>query len=243
VSANYFEMASPNPAIWPVGVSSPQGSPVSHTAHLKVANNTFSRMEFGTWVDNNSLLVRVKNLEFVNNTCLNMEDVHADPASQEATGLWADGSASAPIENLVVAGNRFINEADNTGYKHGVELRLNIDNLYLGDDNVFYNIKAEPVWEQSLTFKTRAPVIEMSSVWDPGNVAAAGFVSTDVAVTGAALGDLVAASFNNNVHDLPVSACVTAPNTVTVTLINDTTSDVDLNQGTLFTKVTKASFT
>jgi Pectate lyase superfamily protein len=243
VSDNYFEMASPNPVIWPVGVTSPQASPVSRTIHLKVADNTFSRMEFGTWVDNNSLLVQVENLEFVNNTCLNMQDVHANPANQEATGLWADGSPSTPIENLVVAGNRFVNEADNDGYKHGVELRLNIDNLYLGADNAFYNIKAEPVWEQSLAFKARGPVIETSSLWDPGNVGSGGFVSTDVAVAGAELGDLADASFSLDVEDLVVSASVTAPDTVTVTLTNDTTSDVDLNQGTVFTKVTKASVT
>jgi hypothetical protein len=28
--------------------------------------------------------------------------------------LWDDGSSTAPIENLVVSGNRFLNEANNT---------------------------------------------------------------------------------------------------------------------------------
>jgi hypothetical protein len=97
---------------WPV-----RRHPMSHTVHLKVSGNTFCKLEFGTWVDNNSLLVQVKNLDFVNNTCLNMQDVTADPAVPEATGLW-DGSPSVPLENLVVTGNRFVNDtvtAETTG--------------------------------------------------------------------------------------------------------------------------------
>jgi hypothetical protein len=58
---------------------------------------------------------------------------------------------------------------------------------------------------------------------------------------GAGLGDLAAASFSNDVPGLVLSASVTAPDMVTVTLTNETTSDVDLDQGTVFTKVTKAS--
>jgi hypothetical protein len=42
-----------------------------------------------------------ENLEFVNNTCLNIQDLKANTA--EGAGLWADGSASQHIENLVGA--------------------------------------------------------------------------------------------------------------------------------------------
>src|SRR5262245_152357 len=153
--------------------------PGPSTTHLKVTGNTFHKMQFGVWVDNNSHYDQVKHLEFVNNTCLNMQDL---AASGVAAGLWADGAAAQHIENLVVTGNRFINEADNAGYKYGIEIRLYIDNLYLGADNVFYNIKSLPVFEQSVIFNRRGPVIEAASEWAPGNVSAGSFVSTAVVV-------------------------------------------------------------
>jgi hypothetical protein len=240
VSDNYFEMASPSAGIWPIGVLSAQASPgTSHTTHLKVTGNTFNKMQFGVWVDNHNFYDQVKNLEFVNNTCLNMQDLSQTP---EAAGLWADGDASQHIENLVVTGNRFTNEANNAGYVYGVEIRSFIDNLYLGVDNVFYNIKKQPVWEVSLISNWRGPVIEVSSVWDPGNVNASSLVSIDVTVTGAALGDLASASFSLDVQDLVLAAAVTAANTVTVTLTNNTASGINLNQGTLFVRVTKKAF-
>ena len=147
VSDNYFEMVSPSPVIpspviVSVGVTSNQVLPrTSYTEHLKVSGNTFNKMEFGVWVDNSGFLDQVKNLEFVNNTCLNMQDLGVNP---EAAGLWVDGSAAQHVENLVVTGNRFINEADNAGYKYGVSLGSHIDSLSL-DDNVFFHLKGEDV--------------------------------------------------------------------------------------------------
>jgi len=129
VSDNYFEMASPTAGIVSVGVTSQEVSPrTSYTEHLKVSGNTFNKMEFGVWVDNLDFLDQVKNLEYVNNTCLNMQDLGMHP---EAAGLWADGSASQHIENLVITGNRFINEANHAGYQFGIVLGSYIDNLYL----------------------------------------------------------------------------------------------------------------
>src|SRR5262249_57763162 len=95
------------------------------------------------------------------------------------------------------------------------------------------------VWEQSLIFKGRGPIIEASSAWDPGNVSAGSFVSADVTVGGAALGDLAVGSFSLDVQDLVLSAAVTAADTVTVTLSNNTAGAVNLNTGTLFVKVSK----
>lgn len=236
VSDNYFEMASPSPVIWPVGVVSQAGTPTSHTTHLKVTGNTFNKMQFAVWVDNYNHFDQVKNCEFVNNTCLNMQDLSSAP---EAAGLWADGAVSQHIENLVVAGNRFINEANHAGYMYGIELRSFIDNLYLGADNIFYNLKSQRVWEVSLIFNWRGPVIEASSAWDPENVSAGSLVSTDVPVVGAVLGDVASASFSLDVQNLVLAAAVTATNTVTVTLQNHTTGAVNLNQGTLFIRVTK----
>jgi hypothetical protein len=304
VSDSYFEMASPSPVIWPVGVTSPQpalqewrggifcplgalildsngnvqrvtvagtsaaeGPPVwgadvgaltvetsgvtwqnigprelfLFTTHLKVSSNTFRNMEFGTWVDNNNLVDQVKNLEFVNNTCLDMQDLanlQNPPLPPEAAGLWVDGAVSQPIENVVVTGNRFINEANNAGYRYGIVLGLQIGNLYLGTDNVFHNIDTH-VWERALVVSRRGPVIEASSAWDPGSVGAGSLVSADVPVTGVVLGDLVTASISVDVQDLVLSAAVTAADIVTATLSNNTAGAVDLGPGTLFIKVGK----
>jgi hypothetical protein len=65
----------------------------------------------------------VKNLEYVNNTCLNMLDLVVNP---QAAGLWVDASGAQHVENLIVTGNRFLNEADNPGYDYdGRRLMLN----------------------------------------------------------------------------------------------------------------------
>jgi hypothetical protein len=148
VSDNYFEMATPTAGDWSIGVYSFVTAPgTSYTDHLKVSGNTFNKMEFGVWVDNANMYDQVKNLEFVNNTCLNMQDLSATP---EAAGLWADGSTAQPILDLIVTGNRFINEANNAGYKYGVSLNSYHDNLvlFLGAENVFYNIKGQNIWQR-----------------------------------------------------------------------------------------------
>jgi hypothetical protein len=88
---------------------------------------------------------QVRNLEFVNNTCLNMQDLSPTP---EAAGLWADGSPSQHVLDFIVTGNRFINEADNSGYKYGIVLNSHIDNVVIGPDNVFYDIKGQNVRHQ-----------------------------------------------------------------------------------------------
>jgi len=145
VSDNYFEMLTPSSGIVSVGVTSQQVSPgTSYTEHLKVSGNTFNKMEFGAWVDNSGFLDQVNNLEFVNNTCLNMQDLGASP---EAAGLWVDGSAAQHVENLAVTGNRFINETNNAGYKYGVSLGLHIDSQFL-DGNVFYHLKTKDVLQR-----------------------------------------------------------------------------------------------
>src|SRR5216683_5742884 len=91
VSDNYFEMVSPSAVIVSVGVTSQGVTPgTSYTEHLKVSGNTFCKMVFGTLVDNLDFLDLVKNLEYVNNTCLNMQDLNV--LNPEAAGLWVDGS-------------------------------------------------------------------------------------------------------------------------------------------------------
>lgn len=86
-------------------------------------------------------------------------------------------------------------------------------------------------------------VLSGSATWDAGSIADGDMVSTDITVTGAAVGDFVMASMGVDVVDLGVSAQVTATNTVTVTLLNNTGGAVDLASTTVRVRVIpQASF-
>ena len=244
VSDNYFEMASPSSVIWPIGVlgeqinfNKPESIWYTFTTHLKVSGNTFNKMEYGVWVDNFNFHDQVRNLEYVNNTCIDMQDLNTALPPQ-AAGLWANGTSSQHIENFVVTGNRFINEANNAGYMYGVVVGGEIDNLHIGADNVFYNIKARPVEERLLIFNQRGPVIETSLQYGPKTVSAGSLLSDNIVVTGAIPGDLGAASFSSDLQGMVLFAVVNVLNTVKVTFNNYSTSDVTV-EGMLFIRVSK----
>lgn len=76
--------------------------------------------------------------------------------------------------------------------------------------------------------------LSATATWDPASVATGAMTSTTVTVTGAALGDTVAVGFTQAVPAgcLLVGA-VTAINTVTVTLLNQSGATQDLASGTL----------
>ncbi len=78
-----------------------------------------------------------------------------------------------------------------------------------------------------------------SATWDPGSIADGDEVAQEVTVTGAALGDFAVASFSLDVLDLVINAAVTAANTVTVILANNTGGAIDLAGGTVRAKVFK----
>lgn len=69
--------------------------------------------------------------------------------------------------------------------------------------------------------------------WDPASTLDGDEVATDVTVPGAKLGDFALASFSLDVVDMSLTADVTAANTVTAVLANNTGGTVDLGSGTL----------
>jgi hypothetical protein len=75
--------------------------------------------------------------------------------------------------------------------------------------------------------------VSATAVYDPPSIASGASASTTVTVTGAAIGDMVLASFSLDLLGLSLSASVTAANTVTVVLSNGTVGAVDLASGTL----------
>jgi len=72
---------------------------------------------------------------------------------------------------------------------------------------------------------------------DIASLADAASAGTEITVPGAKLGDFAFVSFSLDVADLSVTADVTAANTVTVTMNNNTGGAVDLASGTLRVKV------
>lgn len=76
-----------------------------------------------------------------------------------------------------------------------------------------------------------------SATWNPASIAGGAEAVVEVTVPGAVLGDFAFVSFDVDVADLVLSANVTAANTVTVSLANNTGGAVDLGSGTVRVKV------
>lgn len=76
-----------------------------------------------------------------------------------------------------------------------------------------------------------------STTWDPASVANGASTSTTVTVTGAAMGDYANCSFSNALSGLMMGAEVSAANTVTCRLNNNSGGAVDLASGTLRARV------
>ena len=81
--------------------------------------------------------------------------------------------------------------------------------------------------------------LSTTATWNPGNLDPLGWgtsvsnTSTTVALTGAALGDIALASFSLDLQGLDLIPYVSAANTVTCILRNQTATAVNLASGTL----------
>ena len=81
--------------------------------------------------------------------------------------------------------------------------------------------------------------LDGSVAWNPGEIADGDEEVQAVTVTGAALGDFVLVSFSLDVIDLAITGAVTAANTVTAQLNNNTGGALDLGAGTVYARVFK----
>lgn len=85
-----------------------------------------------------------------------------------------------------------------------------------------------------LQFQSIFPeVYGAQATYDAGSIAQAAEEVVEVTVTGAALGDLVLCSLSIDVADLELDAEVTAADTVTVQLSNNTGGAIDLASATI----------
>lgn len=72
-----------------------------------------------------------------------------------------------------------------------------------------------------------------SATWDAGSILDGDEEAKEITVTGAALGDYVVCSLSIDVTDLAVVGSVTAANTVTALLLNNTGGAIDLASATV----------
>jgi len=82
-------------------------------------------------------------------------------------------------------------------------------------------------------------MLDGSVTWDAASIADGDEVAQEVTVTGAALGDFVLSSLSIDVADLVLSGAVTAANTVTLVLANNTGGAIDLASATAYARVIK----
>lgn len=83
------------------------------------------------------------------------------------------------------------------------------------------------------------PSFQGSVAWNPASIADGAIEAKSVTVTGAEVGDFCLSSLSVDVQDLVLDAQVTAANTVTAILVNNTGGAVNLNAGTLKVRVIK----
>lgn len=79
--------------------------------------------------------------------------------------------------------------------------------------------------------------LDGSVTWDAGSIADGDEEVKELTVTGAVLGDFVMASLSLDVADLAITAAVTAADTVTIQLLNNTGGAVDLASATAYVRV------
>ena len=82
-----------------------------------------------------------------------------------------------------------------------------------------------------------------SETYDAGSIADGDEEVGEVTVTGAVVGDFVLASHSVDVADLAITAAVTATDTVTYQLLNNTGGAIDLASGTVRVLVIPKSIT
>ena len=92
-------------------------------------------------------------------------------------------------------------------------------------------------WLMSLWRRLQDEDIRASDTWDASSIADGDEEAKEVTVTGAALGDYAVASLSIDILDLVLNAQVTAANTVTCVLANNTGGAIDLDSATIYVRV------
>lgn len=143
------------------------------------------------------------------------------------------------------------NILNNVGYRDFTTFTLfrttfaSTDVARIGPNNVWRNVDTTKDGTQLIMDGSdgSVPISNLSAfiTWNPGNIADGAFETTTVTVTGARVGDFAQATFSVVLTDgMWLSAKVSADNTVTVTLHNESGGSSNLASGTLRVKVLKS---
>lgn len=109
-----------------------------------------------------------------------------------------------------------------------------------GTDGTFNDLAPDTVIVPQNNGEGPRRFLRGSATWDPASVANGAVVSTTVTVTGAALGDPVSVGFSSiTTQAVMLSAHVSAADTVTVVLRNESGGAIDFASGTLTAVVSK----
>ncbi len=79
--------------------------------------------------------------------------------------------------------------------------------------------------------------LHASETWNAAEIASGAEEANDVTVTGAALGDYAIASLSIDIADLTLDAQVTATDTITCVLANNTGGAINLASATVYVRV------
>ena len=140
---------------------------------------------------------------------------------------------------VVCTGNYVASANGDELQEYNIACNASCDNLLFVGNMLLYPKTAN--WNLLSTakrFNNNTDVLSASPTWNPGSIAAGSMEAKDVTVTGAVLGDFAQASFSLDITDLVLDAKVTAADTVTCVLSNNTAGAVDLASGTIYVRVT-----
>lgn len=170
--------------------------------------------------------------------------VHGNIFSNITYQAGADSTIAVDIERGTY--NQFLNfniwDMPTGGSIYEVVIRtFQTRNLLQGrlDLKNIINVEAENTLIDMINNRPMVEVVRGASTWDPASIANGAEEAKEVTVAGAVLGDFALASFSLDVQDLVLNVQITASDTATCILANNTGGAIDLGEGTISVKVIK----
>lgn len=150
---------------------------------------------------------------------------------------------------MSLAGIRFLTVTSNGGTVVGNHIEQNNsahEGVYFSSSTISalevgYNAtnSSTPIDQSGSTLTLAGDVLEGTVTWNPPSIANGASSTTTITVNGAAFGDYVVASFNGDLSGLALNAYVSASNTVTAILLNNSGGAIDLGSATVRARVFK----
>lgn len=173
--------------------------------------------------------VGLNGLIIKDNTIMDCGLTGTDNFTQSGITVYSRNS-KAVMPYVFIEGNEIFSTLA-TRLLHALHYNGFADTLYM-IRNTFTNISGASVLFEVEDFNKRYMQTGTGTVWDPTSIAAGASLTRTVTVTTANIGDLVKVSPPYSLQGLGVSAYVSAANTVTIVLNNNTGGAVDLPSGT-----------